>query len=409
MMMEVIVGTYEEFLIGYLLEERSSEEINKDFKKWQFTQSFSNHAHCGSIRSIACGEQILASGSTDETVKLFDLRTRAELGTLMEHSGTISCLAVCGKSHIVSGGEDGKVCVWRRVSWQLEKTLLGHSEAVTSIAIHPSCRLAMTTSRDATVRTWNLIKGRPAYTTNTKTGCEEVVWSPDGSKYAVVIADRMDIYDVSTAGIIHCIRFSHRLNHVIFLTDTCVALCGESSDILVSSLTCNTSEWIRNLHQHRIKAITSFRRSVDLVWLLTASSDGFIKLLQLQVKDEKVIGIHTVLAEVDTCCRITCLTVHNCQAVVEESKDKEELGDRSSDETGGGTRVDIKRKNLLSVNEETKYGKNYVTVSNLTHSPLHSRSLEEEAKGMSKKRNAADSEDTHLRVKKRKKGKNKNK
>ena len=38
--------------------------------------------------------------------------------------------------------------------------------AVTLMSIHPNGKLALTVGTDATLRTWNLVKGRQAYATN---------------------------------------------------------------------------------------------------------------------------------------------------------------------------------------------------------------------------------------------------
>ena len=50
--------------------------------------TFSDHSHVGSIRALAVSPSgILASGSTDETIRLFNLRKRVEFGNLMHHKG----------------------------------------------------------------------------------------------------------------------------------------------------------------------------------------------------------------------------------------------------------------------------------------------------------------------------------
>lgn len=41
---------------------------------------------------------------------------------------------------------------------------------VHDIAVHPTGRLAVSVSRDKTMKTWNLMTGKRAYTTNTKIG-----------------------------------------------------------------------------------------------------------------------------------------------------------------------------------------------------------------------------------------------
>lgn len=38
------------------------------------------------------------------------------------------------------------------------------------LSVHPSGKLALTVSRDKTLKTWNLIEGKCAYTTNLKAG-----------------------------------------------------------------------------------------------------------------------------------------------------------------------------------------------------------------------------------------------
>ncbi len=54
--------------------------------------SFTNHSHCGSIRSIATSKRFLASGSVDESIRLFSLRDRSEHGFLQQHNGKLACL-----------------------------------------------------------------------------------------------------------------------------------------------------------------------------------------------------------------------------------------------------------------------------------------------------------------------------
>lgn len=41
-----------------------------------------------------------------------------------------------------------------------------HCLGVNAIDIHPSSKLALTLGQNKTLRTWNLVKGRPAYTSN---------------------------------------------------------------------------------------------------------------------------------------------------------------------------------------------------------------------------------------------------
>jgi len=57
---------------------------------------------------------------------------------------------------------------------------------VSSISIHPTGRLALSTSQDSSLRLWNLVKGKCAHTTTLTSPAEQVAFSPSGSSYAVV-------------------------------------------------------------------------------------------------------------------------------------------------------------------------------------------------------------------------------
>ena len=58
------------------------------------------------------GNRII-SGSAEQTVKLWDAETGAELFTLRGHGGNVLCLAISADGHkIVSGGIDHTAKIW---------------------------------------------------------------------------------------------------------------------------------------------------------------------------------------------------------------------------------------------------------------------------------------------------------
>ena len=73
-----------------------------------------------------------------------------------------------GNSHLFSSSDNGTICVWDTRNWECEKTLKGHKDAVHCISVHPLGKMLLSVSKDKTLRTWNLIKGRCAYVTNLK-------------------------------------------------------------------------------------------------------------------------------------------------------------------------------------------------------------------------------------------------
>jgi WD40 repeat protein len=93
--------------------------------------------HSGWIISVAFspdGKQVV-SGSSDETVRLWDVVTGAALQTLEGHSGQVTSVAFSpdGKQ-VASGSYDETVRLWDAVTGAALQTLEGHSGSVTSVA-----------------------------------------------------------------------------------------------------------------------------------------------------------------------------------------------------------------------------------------------------------------------------------
>ena len=74
-------------------------------------------------------------GSSDETIRLLDLHKRCELGALMQHSGTVTCLAFHGQ-HLLSGSEDGTICVYQCGTWECQKVMKGHNAPITQVPFY---------------------------------------------------------------------------------------------------------------------------------------------------------------------------------------------------------------------------------------------------------------------------------
>lgn len=95
---EILVGTYEAFVMGLAPVKPST-----------LAASFTDHAHAGSVRSIAAAGKYVVSGSTDEIVKVFNLRARAHHGDLVHHNDTINALAFFGRHHLFTAADDGSI------------------------------------------------------------------------------------------------------------------------------------------------------------------------------------------------------------------------------------------------------------------------------------------------------------
>ncbi|RVE61001.1 hypothetical protein OJAV_G00166460 [Oryzias javanicus] len=294
----LVAGSYEQIIVGY--------RVKTGEKEWTAEADFTHHTHTASISAVAASQRFVVTGSKDETIQLYDMKKRTEHGALLHHDGTITCLQFYGDSHLLSGGEDGLMCVWSTKKWECLKSIKAHKGHVTSLSVHPSGKLALSVGTDKTLRTWNLVNGRSAFIKNIKQNAHIVRWSPDGDKYVVVINDKVDIYKLETASVTGTVTSPKRISSVKFLNNSILAVAGDDESVRLCDV--QKAEWVCEFkaHETRVKAVDSFSME-DYCVLVTASNDGFIKMWKIHLKE--TLESPTLLGEVNTSARLTCLAV----------------------------------------------------------------------------------------------------
>lgn len=140
--------------------------------------------HSGEVNSVAISPdgRTLASGSEDQTIKLWDLRTGKLLSTLTGHSDGVKSVAFSPDGNtLVSGSADYTIKLWHPQTGELIHTLSGHSNWVKSTAISPDGSLLASGSQDKTIKLWHLHTGELLSTLSGHWGeVNSVVISSDG-------------------------------------------------------------------------------------------------------------------------------------------------------------------------------------------------------------------------------------
>lgn len=136
------------------------------------------YGHTDSIQSIAVSpsSQYIASGSSDHTIKLWDFTLYRHLHkttklplthSLEKHSGIVSSVAFHDDGVVLaSGSHDKTVKLWNILNGEELDTLTGHTEAVLSVAFHPHFPLLASGSFDKTVKLWGKQKGSAPTSSN---------------------------------------------------------------------------------------------------------------------------------------------------------------------------------------------------------------------------------------------------
>ncbi|CAI8037936.1 p21-activated protein kinase-interacting protein 1-like [Geodia barretti] len=156
--------------------------------------------HSGSVRAVAIHGQWLATGSTDETIRLYNLRDCSEIGSLVHHEGSITWLEFSG-DQMYSASEDGNIAVWRTGTWECTKTLTGHKGPVKCLCVHPSGKLALSVGRDRILRTWDLSTGIAVFRQKLKEVAQQVKLSDCAKYYALSYKVTIDLYSVQSGAL----------------------------------------------------------------------------------------------------------------------------------------------------------------------------------------------------------------
>ena len=128
----------------------------------------------GHTDEVACvawqpGDELLATGSQDGTVRLWDLRRPGTPVVVVEMGGRVNCLSWTGDGRLLGiGGRFGEAAVWSRAGGNVVG-LEGHTAMIVVIQFNGSGSLVVTTSEDRTYRVWKAETGT----------CQQVVTTAD--------------------------------------------------------------------------------------------------------------------------------------------------------------------------------------------------------------------------------------
>ena len=123
---------------------------------------FSGITHKESVTAVgwSMDSRVLASGSADATVKLWDGRTGEEQRTISEIRSTVTSLAFSPSGRwLAVAAVDLSIRVFDLRNGKLVKKFFGHTKPVEALVFHPHSWLLASASRDGTVGLWNVDKG----------------------------------------------------------------------------------------------------------------------------------------------------------------------------------------------------------------------------------------------------------
>ena len=178
---------------GDLLATGSYDEV---VRLWQPTTGAlvrSLTGHAGWVRSVAFSPdgEMLASASDDNTVRLWRVSDGAVLQVLTEGVEGVRVVALSPDgTRLATGGSDNTIRLWRVSDGALMSTLQGHMAWVRSLAFSPDGKTLASGAFDATARLWRVADGTLLNTLEGHTASVlGLAFSPDGKTLATGSVD----------------------------------------------------------------------------------------------------------------------------------------------------------------------------------------------------------------------------
>ncbi|NUN66390.1 NACHT domain-containing protein [Pseudanabaena biceps] len=238
--------------------------------------------HSDRILSIAFSPngQILASGSADRTIKLWDAHTGKLMKTLHGHRSWVWGIAISPDSKfLASGSYDHTVKLWNLESGECLQTLQGHPSSVLSVIFSHDGKTLFSGGYDKLVKHWHLETGECLHTWEADSSNR--VWamaiSPNSQHLATGGDDTsVKLWDMETR---ECLRiFSghyHPVVSVIF-TPNGDRLISGSSDRTIKIWDVLTGDCLETLQGHG-HWVASLALSQDVKTLISGSWDETIR------------------------------------------------------------------------------------------------------------------------------------
>ncbi|WP_371786822.1 WD40 repeat domain-containing serine/threonine protein kinase [Streptosporangium subroseum] len=240
--------------------------------------------HTEAIYSVAFSPdgKLLATGSYDDTTRLWDVAGRSGVATLSGHAdrkGAVFSVAFSPDGRTLATGGNDTARLWDVAGRQPVATLTGRAKNIWSMAFSPDGKLLAAGSEDARVRLWDVADRKAVATLTGHTdGVYSVAFSPDGKLLATGSDDdTVRLWDVAARKTVATLTgHTDGVRSVAFSPDGRTLATGSGDDTTrlwdvadrktVATLTGHTG------------TVQSMAFSPDGAILVTGSNDKTVKL-----------------------------------------------------------------------------------------------------------------------------------
>ena len=229
---------------------------------------------------------ILASGSLDTTIKIWNIEDRSIMSTLSGHTNTVSALCSVKEGVFVSGSWDNSLIIWSKSrpessTYSHREVLTGHKSAIFGI-IRLNNREIISGGDNGDLMTWNIDEGLCIRQIPRFSGFDNLIQMKQHMRGDVVVSlwDKVKVWGAANNWGENPIKqFDVEGWSIEFLSENLLLRGGREGQlefIDYAQTGCKLPPIIKGLHSKSINAIQRIAKNI----VITASSgDGYLKVI----------------------------------------------------------------------------------------------------------------------------------
>jgi len=262
-----------------------------DLKTGKELQILQGHSESVNAVAITRDGQKVVSGSSDNTLKVWDLETGKGLQILQGHSESVNAVAITRDGRrVVSGSSDNTLKVWDLETGKELQILQGHSKSVNAVAITPDGQKVVSGSGDSILKVWDLETGKELQILQGHSeSVSAVAITPDGQKVVSGSGDStLKIWDLETGRNLQTLKGHTDWIYSVTITSDGQKIISWSDDRTLRVWDLKTSVELQTF-QDDIHSVNVVAMSPDDRTAVSGSDDGKLKVWDI----EKIQGFST--------------------------------------------------------------------------------------------------------------------
>jgi len=230
----------------------------------------------------------LVSGSSDQTVKLWDVQTGGVVKTFHGHTAAVTSVSISlGNTMIASGSTDKTIHLWNIGTGNCH-VIKGHNDYVRTVSFSPTNpQLLLSASRNGTVKKWDT----DGYQIDSPIPGTRVLFSPDGTQFVSCNGPAVTIWNTDSGGVVAEFHLAYaEFSYCCFSPDGKLIACASGHTIYLWDITGPVPHLIKTLVGYTDKITSLIFPSLTLI---SASADRSVKFWEIGASSTNPVGPHT--------------------------------------------------------------------------------------------------------------------